>query len=158
MALKMSPGCCPCGPAEPPEDPTFPNCDCAATIPGVLLMDSDDESCDGAMFRDCTLRRGATPTVYAPLGLGAEIYLSDESFTDDLGQDYRYYFTCHEDRFTLTRVYATNAFFGSPYRDAVRYAWFVNAVGNSCDPFLLTAGFPTAAAVCAGSFITITPE
>lgn len=140
MAFKKNnPGCCPCDTGPPPGTVALPGCNCAATPVG-LTMDSVVPTCDGGLFHDCTIQYGPTPSGYAALSLGSSSFLSVESFQDDFGDTFRYYFTCNTTNFTITRVYLTS-FFGSPFKDIVRYTWTLGAVGNTCVPFLLSNGF-----------------
>jgi hypothetical protein len=125
---------------------TIAGCLCQA-IPPVLRMMPTDPTLNGGMFQPCTLAYGTTPPEYARLALGAQCFLSTTSFTDQIGESFRYYFACThavlingtQDNFTLTRVYA-HSIFGNPYRDTTRYTWPLTLSGNTCSPFLLTKG------------------
>ena len=70
------------------------NCLCEF-VPAVLTMYSADTSSDGGMFQDCTLSYGPTPAEFAPLSLGDECFLSNQSFVEaQSGYPFRYYFYC----------------------------------------------------------------
>jgi hypothetical protein len=122
----------------PPPGAVIAGCQCTS-IPTTLAMVPTDPTLNGGMFQPATLQWGPTPTDYDRLALGTNSFLSTQSFIDQLGESFRYYFTCTADKFTLTRVYA-HSIFGNPYRDSVRYTWPLTLAGNTCDPFSLTAG------------------
>lgn len=121
-----------------PPGAVIAGCQCTS-IPLTLSMVPTDPTLNGGMFQPATLQWGPTPTVYARAALGTNSFLSTQSFIDQIGESFQYYFTCTTDKLTLTRVYA-NSIFGNPYRDTVRYTWPLSLAGNTCDPFLLTAG------------------
>jgi hypothetical protein len=121
-----------------PPGAVIAGCQCPS-IPTTLAMVPTDPSLNGGMFQASTLQWGPTSTDYARLALGTNSFLSTQSFIDQIGESFKYYFTCTTDRFTLTRVYA-HSIFGNPYRDTVRYTWLLSQAGNTCSPFLLTVG------------------
>lgn len=124
--------------AEIPTGVVISGCLCT-NIPITLYMIPNNPTLNGGMFQPCTLVYGDTPPEYARLALGAKCFLSQEIFIDQLGESYKYYFTCVNDKFTLTRVYA-NTVLGNPSRDTVRFTWPLTLPGNTCNPFLLTNG------------------
>ncbi len=121
---------------------TLPTCFCTA-IPATLTMTSASSTCNYGMFQTCTLQYGAVPAGYATLGLGANAFISLQSFPDVLadGALFQYMLTCSFNQFSLTRLYISSPY-GSPYRDAVLYSWFVGSYGNTCTPFHLDNGSP----------------
>lgn len=121
---------------EVPTGAVITGCQCTS-IPVTLYMIPNNAIYNGGMFKPCTIVYGDTPPEYATLALGTKSFLSVESFIDQIGDTYRYFFTCVNDRFTLTRVYAGG---GSPFRDTTRFTWVITATGNACNPFLLTNG------------------
>lgn len=131
-----NPGCCSCGP--PGGTVTIAGCTCTA-IPTTLYLRPNDPIWNGGMFKDCTLVWGTVDPGYSKLALGSNAFISTESFVDQIGQTYQYYFTCTSDKFTITRIYISSIF-GTPYRDSVRYTWPIASAGNTCSPFYLTTG------------------
>jgi hypothetical protein len=119
---------------------TIPLCFCTA-IPATLKMTSADPSCNYRMFQSCMIQYGPTPAQFAPLHLGANSFLSTESFPDPIvgGAAFYYYLTCQYNQFSLTRIYPTSPY-GSPYRDGNLYTWLVGGYGNTCSPFHLDNG------------------
>ena len=118
----------------------IPSCYCTA-IPVDLTMTSSDTTSDGDMFQNCTLHYGPTPSEYAALSLGANCYLSNESFADPDGEIFRYTFGCSSATFNLSRVYAHSVYgSGGAFQDLVRYSWSLGYPGNTCSPFLLSKG------------------
>jgi hypothetical protein len=121
-----------------PPGAVIAGCQCTS-IPLTLSMVPTDPTLNGGMFQPATLQWGLTPTDYDRLALGTNCFLSTQSFIDQIGESFRYFFNCTNDKFTLTRVYA-HSIFGNPYRDTVRYTWPLSLAGNTCDPLLLTSG------------------
>lgn len=129
----MGPSQC-CTTEEPPDTGTLPGCFCTA-IPATLTMVSASHTCNFNMFQDCTIQYGPTPPEYAALSLGANTFISVESFPDPIadGALFRYLLTCSSNQMALTRIYETSPY-GSPYIDGILYTWATNAPGNSCLP------------------------
>ncbi len=118
---------------------TIPGCPCT-TIPGTLNMAVTHPDANNGLFQPTTLVYGPTPPEYVPLALGDNCYLSPGSFTDSSTTDsFRYYFGCFSGFYIITRVFQVSIF-GSPYKDTIRYKWFVGFPGNTCSPFLLSNG------------------
>ena len=140
----FSVGCCPCGPGSNPGGfGSLPFCFCAE-IPLSLTMVSADETCNYQMFQSCTIAYQTTPAIFAPFNLGANCYLSTQSFPDPTaeGATFVYYLSCLYNQFNLTRLY-TYSPFGSPFRDGVLYSWLVGGQGNSCGNVFLHLNFGT---------------
>jgi hypothetical protein len=113
---------------------TVPGCPCTAT-PASLNMTSSSPQSNFGIFQSATFQYGPTPPEYGTLGLGASSYLSTRTFTDQVSsQPFRYYLSCLQGRYVLTRVYST------PFRDIVRYTWQIGLQGNTCTPFRLLQG------------------
>jgi hypothetical protein len=133
---------------------SIPNCFCTE-IPATLSMTSLSPTCNFGMFQNCTIQYGPVPSVYEGLSLGANAFISLESFPDPLqdGNEFQYLLTCYLNQFSLTRLYPVSIY-GSPWRDAVLYTWFVGSYGNSCTPFRLDDGaaYPGSDTSC---FVTI---
>lgn len=129
---------------------SIPNCFCDP-IPSTLTMTSADPRCNYGMFQNAKLQYGPIPPAYAPLFLGANCYLSVESFPDATlgGALFQYLLTCQFNQFGLGRVYEHSPY-GSPFRDGILYSWSVGGYGNSCVPFHLFNGvaFPGSDASC----------
>ena len=119
---------------------TIPTCFCTQ-IPATLTMTSADPTCNYRMFQSCTIQYGPTPAQFSTLNLGANIFLSTESFPDPIsgGAEFFYYLICHLNQFSLTRIYPTSPY-GSPFRDAILYTWLLGGYGNTCSPFHLDNG------------------
>src|SRR5260370_8582874 len=102
-------------------------------------MVSSDHSAESQMFQDATITYVQVPPAYQAMALGdaaGKGFFSTASFTDpDFGDQFQYYFTCSGSLFTLTRVYPFYTLTGTPFRDAVRYAWLVTTAANSSHPF-----------------------
>ena len=131
----------------------LPLCFCGA-IPINLTMTSADPSCNFDMFQNDTITYQTIPSNLSSLGLGSMAFLGNGLWTDPLsGASFRYLLTCWYNQFLLTRVFPTSPW-GSPFRDAVLYTWFVGSYGNSCAPFQLDLGqaYPGSDASC---FVTI---
>lgn len=111
---------------------------CACTmVPGTLYM-TGNGPCSG-VFNDCTLVYGPTPSEFSRLNLGANCYLSTETFLDpDTGCSYRYHFACDTIFFRISRVFIDCG--GASFEDSFIYAWSIGSPGNACSPFLLTVG------------------
>jgi hypothetical protein len=120
--------------------PTVNLCYCD-NVPTTLTMTSFNPSCNYGMFQSCTLQYGPIPSVFAPLDLGSEAFISIESFPDIIagGALFQYYLSCQYNVFSLTRIYPTSPY-GSPYIDGVLYTWYVGSYGNTCSPFYLSNG------------------
>ena len=118
----------------------LPGCSCLG-LPTTLHMTSANPSCNGGMFQSCVIVYGTTPAVYASLNLGAQCFLSTQSFIDTNNDTFQYYFYCQGNQFNLSRVY-TSSIYGSPYLDLARYSWKIGSTvsGNTCSPLLLTNG------------------
>ena len=133
---------------------TVPFCFCTE-VPTTLTMTSASESCNFGMFQSCTIQYGPVPSVYAPLGLGANAFISTESFPDVLqdGALFQYLLMCIYNQYSLTRIYPVSIY-GSPWQDAILYTWFVGSYGNTCNPFELNNGaaYPGSDSSC---FVTI---
>jgi hypothetical protein len=118
---------------------TIPGCPCT-TIPPVLQMTSSNTTANNGLFQSTSLVYGPTPPEFTPLGLGASCFLSPSYFTDNsTGDHFRYYFGCFSGFYIITRVFQVSIL-GSPYKDTIRYKWFVGFPGNTCSPFLLSNG------------------
>ena len=116
-----------------------PGCPCYSS-PASLTMTSSKPTSNGGMFQNATIVYGVTPTVLAPLNLGASCYLSTAYFPDlTTGDQFRYNFFCYFGYYILTRVYDTSVY-GSPYRDQIRYRWPVGFPGDTCSPFSMASG------------------
>jgi hypothetical protein len=117
----------------------IPDCICTKTPP-VLKMTCNNPASNGGIFQNCTIRYTNTPSEFGFLNLGAQCFLSDESFYDDsAGYSFRYYFTCYRIQYTLSRIYG-NSLLGIPIKDIDRYTWLLSNPGNTCSPFLLSNG------------------
>ena len=113
---------------------------CPCLVPGTIYMSVVHPEANFHMFHDATLVYGAVPSGLAPLGLGANAFLSTASFNDDFSADsFRYHIFCSSGFYCLTRVYEASIY-GSPYLEATRYRWLSGLTGNTCVPFLLTNG------------------
>jgi hypothetical protein len=118
---------------------TIPGCPCT-TIPPNLNMHSSNTTANNGLFQSSPLVYGPTPPEFTPLGLGASCFLSPDYFQDNSTGDYfRYYFGCFSGFYIITRVFQVSIL-GSPYKDTIRYKWFVGFPGNTCSPFLLSNG------------------
>jgi hypothetical protein len=127
----------------------IPGCMCAST-PTVLHMVSSKPSSNDGMFQSCTIAYGPTPAELSDLAIGDYSFLSVESFQDqETGDYFRYLFNCGANLYGITRVYA-DSILGSPFKDVLRYTWLINYPGNTCIPFLLSAGnvYPGGDATC----------
>jgi hypothetical protein len=120
--------------------PTFTLCFCE-NVPTTLTMTSANPACNYGMFQSCTLQYGPIPSVFEPLRLGSEAFISLQSFPDPIagGALFQYYLSCLYNVFSLTRIYPTSPY-GSPYIDGVLYTWYVGSYGNTCSPFHLDNG------------------
>lgn len=135
--------CCCGGPPYSGGTGAMPNCFCTA-IPASLAMTSSNPAANFGMFQSCAIAYGPTPAAYANLNLGANSFLSTQSFPDQLanGALFQYLLTCTYNEFSLSRVYAQSPF-GSPFRDALLYLWVIGSNGNSCSPLVGGAGSPS---------------
>jgi hypothetical protein len=118
---------------------SIPGCACT-TIPQTLHM-STSGPCDSGTFQPCVLQYGPTPSEFSGLGLGANCFLSTQSFTDPYtGTLFRYSLACNTVFFQLSRIYlATGS--GGAYHDSTIYSWSIGLGGNTCTPFLLSNGY-----------------
>jgi hypothetical protein len=133
MGMKAWPGCC-C-----PGGVNIPGCPCSSS-PSTLYLHSSKPSSNNGIFKNATLVYGPTPAGLLPVVLTPNSYLSTTSFTDPvLKAEFYYYLTCYLGAYVLTRVYLQTPV-GSPFRDGIRYTWFVGLPGNTCMPFSLTVG------------------
>ena len=132
----------------------IPGCLCDP-IPATLTMTSGSTTCNYGMFQSCTIQYGPTPSAYSGLNLGANCYMSVQSFPDPIarGALFQYLLTCYSNQFSLSRVYAESPY-GSPYRDGLLYSWLVGGYGNTCVPFHLDYGLAYAGSD-ASCFVTI---
>jgi hypothetical protein len=118
---------------------SIPGCPCAPT-PTSLTMVSSKPSSNNGIFQSAVFAYGPTPAALLPVVLTPNSYLSTASFYDPvLKANFWYYLTCYFGAYVLTRVYITTPV-GSPFRDGIRYTWFVGLPGNTCTPFALTVG------------------
>ena len=118
---------------------SLPSCACTLT-PVTLHVGVSRPDSPNVILEPCTLRWGPTPAGLLPLAVGVNSYLSTQVFVDKVTLDqFRYYFTCFLNYFTLTRVYEASVY-GSPYRDVIRYQWVIGSAGSSCKPFLMANG------------------
>ncbi|GAC1321998.1 MAG: hypothetical protein NVSMB14_16910 [Isosphaeraceae bacterium] len=126
--------------AAMPPGVNLSGCSCLG-LPTTLYMTSANPSCNGGMFQSCTIVYQTTPVVYSALNLGAQCFLSSQSFIDLNNNTFQYYFYCQGNQFNLGRVYASSLY-GSPYLDPARYIWKIGSTspGNTCWPLLLTNG------------------
>jgi len=116
---------------------SIPGCACLA-IPTVLYLTAVGP-CEG-IFQACVLQYGPTPAEFSGLDLGANCFLSTETFFDEFaGVSYRYHFGCDTNFFRISRVYEPSVY-GGPIHDASIYSWSINHPGNTCNPFLLSSG------------------
>jgi hypothetical protein len=143
-----SPGCCNCGygyPSGSGGQGTTPFCFCTA-LPETLTMFSCDETSDFGIFQSCTLQYGPTPSVYASLGLGANIYLSTTGFADPNagGALFYYSLTCQGNQIGLTQLYPAYPGVG-PLNAGVIYGWHLGSVGsgNYCGTNTLAMAYGT---------------
>jgi hypothetical protein len=120
---------------------------CACTsIPTTLHLTSTGP-CDG-VFLPCTIVYGPTPANLSGINLGANCYLSNETFVDALsGLSYRYVLACDTIFFRLSRVYLPT-YTSGPFHDSSIYSWSIGQPGNTCagtptptSPFLLSSGY-----------------
>lgn len=115
----------------------IPGCVCVSIPPSVALSSSGP--C-GGLVQACNLVWGPTPPDLSTLNLGANCYLSDQTFFDSFsGLYYRYNFACDTIYFRLSRVYLPGPS-NIAYHDASIYSWSVGQPGNACNPFLLSNG------------------
>jgi hypothetical protein len=136
------------GTSQPP-GVFIPGCPCALS-PATLHMTSSKPQSNNGIFQSAVLQYGPTPAALLPVVLTPNAYLSTSSFTDPvLNAEFWYYLLCHFGAYVLTRVYVHTPL-SSPFRDAIRYTWFVGLPGNTCTPFLLSTGsvFPGGDATC----------
>jgi RHS repeat-associated protein len=111
---------------------TIPGCPCT-DLPATLQMTSSNTTANNGLFQSTELVYGPTPAEFTPLGLGEKCYLSPSYFTDNsTGDHFRYYFGCFSGFYIITRVFQVSIL-GSPYKDTIRYKWFVGFPGNECD-------------------------
>ena len=153
MTKNNGPGCCGCSGSGSGGTTSLGMCFCSS-IPTHLTMASADTSCNFDMFQNDTITYQAVPADLAGLGIGANAFLGDHLWVDPLsGASFRYLFTCYYNQFLLTRVFPVSPW-GSPFRDAVLYTWFIGSYGNTCSPFDLYLGqaYPGSDASC---FVTI---
>ena len=116
-----------------------PGCPCASS-PAALHMTASRPDTNNGIFQTSELVYGPTPPGLLSLGIGTSAYLSRSSHTDSsTGDQFRYYLSCFQGFYLLTRVYEKSAY-GSPHRDTMRYRWLAGFPGNTCRPFLLTNG------------------
>ncbi len=115
-------------------------CGCPDT-PSTITISSSEPTSNYGIFQNSSVTFQPLPTVFAPLAIGPEAYLSwPTGYIDELtGDTFYYYVTCVGNYFTLTRVYAVSVY-GSPFLDQVRYEWRIDDAGNYCSPFLMAAG------------------
>lgn len=115
-------------------------CNCAET-PAVIVMTSADETCNFGILKSCVIAYGPTPAVFAPLSLGANCFLSTETFVSDYSSEEFYYLlTCNSSFYSLSRLFPVSIF-GSPFREPPIYSWLIGDTGNTCTPFLMSNGF-----------------
>jgi hypothetical protein len=117
---------------------TIQGCACVS-IPTSLHL-SASGPCDG-VFLPCSLLYGPTPASLSNINLGANCFLSDQTFVDSLsGLSYRYNFGCDTIFFRLSRVYLPTSTSGA-FHDSSIYSWSIGQPGNTCKPFLLSNGY-----------------
>jgi hypothetical protein len=118
---------------------SVPGCPCPST-PATLFMHVNDPTKNNGIFQPCTLQYGPTPAPLLPVVLATDSYLSTApSFDPVLMANFYTYLTCYLGAYVITRVYITSPL-GSPFRDRIRYTWFVGLPGNTCSPFSLALG------------------
>jgi hypothetical protein len=122
-----------------PTGVSIPGCPCSLS-PMTLHMTSSKPQSNNGIFQSAVFKYGPTPAALLPVVLTPNSYLSTSSFTDQvLKAQFWYYLTCYLGAYVITRVYVTTPV-GSPFRDGIRYTWFVGLPGNTCTPFLLSVG------------------
>jgi hypothetical protein len=110
------------------------NCDCP-TPPATLTMTLSG-TCTN--FQSATITwRSAPPSLSAIFG-SASVYLSEDTYTDDVGE-YYWYLHCFTTLFYLSKAYESSIF-GGPLLDTNWFNWTIGLSGNTCDPFLLSNG------------------
>jgi hypothetical protein len=129
---KHSPGCNCCG----GDTATIPGCNCTGT-PTTLYM--RPQTANPPSYQDATFVWGPTPSGYAALALGTNSYLSSASYTDSIGESFRYFLGCSGNVWTFRQVYLTSIF-GSPHQGSVLFTWNTTTTGNTCSPLLLRSG------------------
>ena len=127
------------GKSQPPTGVLIPGCPCTLS-PTTLYMTSSKPQSNNGIFQSAVFQYGPTPSSLLPVVLATNSYLSTSSFLDPvLNCQFWYYLTCYLGAYVLTRVYVQSPL-GSPFRDRIRYTWFVGLPGNTCSPFLLSVG------------------
>ncbi len=117
----------------------IPGCACVQ-IPSPLHLSSTGPCGDGT-FPACVFQFGPTPPELTGLDLGANCFLSNETFTDSYsGAPYRLHLGCDTIFIRLSRVFLPSAL-GDAFHDATIYAWSIGQPGNTCHPFLLSTGY-----------------
>ena len=133
MRHKNHPGCPCCGSGG---TGSLPGCSCS-TPPGTLyLSDLSTGDCVG-LFNSATLVYGPTPSVFVPF-IGANAYLSEETFVDGFDETYRYHIYCDGTIIHLQTAKETSIF-GDPSFFDTGISWTLGNPGNTCSPFSLTA-------------------
>lgn len=108
--------------------------------PATLSMTVASGTCSDGRFHSCTIQYGPTPAPLGALQLGANSYISVESFPDpQTGDVFHYFMSCFSSVVRVSRVFPTSIY-GSPFLDSVIYWWTLGFPGNTCDPFLLSNG------------------
>ena len=124
---------------------SIPGCPCMP-MPTTLNMVSSKPASNNGIFQSATLQYITVPAPYLPVVLTPQAIMSTDgagnvaTFNDPvLGANFAYLLPCYFGAYVLTRVYLTTPV-GSPFRDGIRYTWFVGLPGNTCSPFSLTVG------------------
>lgn len=119
---------------------SVPGCPCT-TMPTTLTMSVNLPMSNHGIFQNCTIQYySPVPSQFASLAPGPYAFLSTVSFTDDsLADPFWYYLNCFQGNYVLSRIYV-QSFFGSAFRDSIRYRWIIGFPGNTCSPFLLSNG------------------
>lgn len=127
----------PSGGGTPPV--TIPGCPCE-TSPVTVYLHTNDPTLNNGIFQDATIVYGPTPAPLLPVVFTPSSYLSTTTFRDAVfDADFYYFLTCQLGAYVLTRVYISTPL-GSPFRDEIRYSWFIGVDGNTCTPFNLASG------------------
>lgn len=117
----------------------IPSCACQGT-PTTIYQSMNVPDGFVRTIYPCTFQWGPTPAGLASLLLGSNCYLSTVQFADGFSGDlFWHLLTCQLGIYQLTRVYETSIY-GSPFRDVIRYRWFISTPGNTCVPFLMARG------------------
>jgi hypothetical protein len=118
---------------------TIVGCPCAP-MPTTLNMVSSKPASNNGIFQSATFTYRPIDAWMAGVALSGSQFLSTTTFRDTvLGADFYYVLLCYQGAYVLTRIYQTTPV-GSPFRDGIRYTWFVGLPGNTCSPFSLTLG------------------